>query len=229
MGKQYIVLIISAMRFVFFIGIFLVLASCTKFGKNVTVKGRVMNPVTGAGIEGAEVKLLKIVGGYDSNYKTIKSATTDASGNFELDKYTWTKPVVRCEVGDLYRLGWTKDGGQTFIDNFELEVKKGKLINADFYAVPYGNISINIKNVSCFNSFDNIKLYFDGGPYDSRIFNPGLMTSLDGCVDIPGSPVKGSMGYKYFHWEVTKNSVTTTYYDTVFVGEGQTAILDINY
>ena len=80
------------MRSVFvFVLIISLLASCTKFGKNVTLKGRVLNPVTGEGIEGAEVKLYRIAGGYDSNYKTIKSATTDASGNFELDKYTWAK------------------------------------------------------------------------------------------------------------------------------------------
>nr|WP_294859953.1 carboxypeptidase-like regulatory domain-containing protein [uncultured Fluviicola sp.] len=119
------------MRYLLFVSVLLLLG-CTKFGKNVTLKGRVMNPVTGEGIPGAEVKLLKIAGGYDSNYKTIKSATTDASGSFELDKYTWIKPVARCEVRDLYRLGWTQDGGQTFIDNFELEVKKGKVMHADF-------------------------------------------------------------------------------------------------
>ena len=68
-----------------------VIVSCTKFRKNVTLKGRVINPVTGEGIEGAEVKLYRIAGGYDSNYNTIKSATTDAFGNFELDKYTWAK------------------------------------------------------------------------------------------------------------------------------------------
>nr|WP_294859954.1 carboxypeptidase-like regulatory domain-containing protein [uncultured Fluviicola sp.] len=217
------------MRTVVALLMILIVVSCTKFGKNVTLKGRVVNPITGEGIEGAEVKLLKIAGGYDSNYKTIKSATTDASGSFELDKYTWTKPVARCEVGDLYRLGWTQDGGQTFIDNFELEVKKGKVMHADFYAVPYGNLILNIKNTSCFNSSDNIKLYFDSGPYDSRTFNPGLITELNGCIDIPGSPVESSMGYKYFRWIVTKNTITTTYYDTVFVNEGTTTILDINY
>ena len=218
------------MRALFIVLLVLTTTSCTKFGKNVTLKGRVMNPVTGEGISGAEVKLYKLVGFYDAKHKAIQSATTDASGYFELNKYTWSSPTARCEPkDDLYKLGWTKDGGQTFIDNFELTVKKGKTINADFYAVPYGKITINIKNTFCINSFDNVRLYFDGGPYDSRTFNPGLMTSLDGCIDIPGSPVKSSIGYKYFHWEVTKNSVTTTYYDTVFVSEDQTIVLNVNY
>ncbi len=33
----------------------LAIISCTKFGKNVTVKGRVLNPLTGEGIAGEEV------------------------------------------------------------------------------------------------------------------------------------------------------------------------------
>lgn len=44
------------MRF-FLLLVLILFFSCTKFGKNVTLKGRVMNPVTGEGIEGAEVKL----------------------------------------------------------------------------------------------------------------------------------------------------------------------------
>jgi hypothetical protein len=35
--------------------IFILSSACTKFGKNVTVKGKVVNPVTGQGIEGIEI------------------------------------------------------------------------------------------------------------------------------------------------------------------------------
>ncbi|TSJ39996.1 carboxypeptidase-like regulatory domain-containing protein [Fluviicola chungangensis] len=214
-----------------FILLFLFVAGCTKFGKNVTIKGRVMNPITGQGIEGAEIWLQKTAGGYDGGWKTVKTATSGSDGTFELNKLGLAGYSAVCGKfsGDYYELGWTQDDGVSYTGNFKLDVKKGKTMHADYYAVPYGSLTLNIKNTSCFNSFDNIKIYFDGGPYDSRTFNPGLMTSLDGCIDIPGSPVKSSMGYKYFHWEVTKNSVTTTYYDTVFVNEGLTTILNVNY
>ena len=52
---------IDSMRLLLFS--ILILTSCTKFGKNVTL-GRVMNPVTGEGIEGAEVKLYRIEDDY---------------------------------------------------------------------------------------------------------------------------------------------------------------------
>jgi hypothetical protein len=216
------------MRTLFALLIIALLASCTKFGKNVTLKGRVLNPVTGEGIPGAEVKLLKIAGGYDSNYKTIKSATTDATGNFELDKYTWTKPVARCEVGELYKLGWTKDGGQTFIDNFELEVKKGKVTNADFYAVPYGNLQININNTACFDSNDELKIirtHSIAGFYDN-VPNPAVYI---GCVNQTGNMNKAPMGWYKYSGTVTKNGIAIPKKDSTYLSEGETKVWDISY
>ncbi len=215
------------MRFLISFFILTTIISCTKFGKNVTVKGRVMNPVTGAGIEGAEVKLLKVVGGYDSNYKTIKSVTTDASGAFELDKYTWTKPVARCEVGDLYKLGWTKDGGQTFIDNFELEVKKGKVITADFYVLPYGELKISIHNINC------------QGPNDTLIYKRNYVSlsgisvfqpfTLMGCYDNDGAFAKVPSGDYLVEWTVIRNGISNSYSHLVTVpGNGQ-AVYSIDY
>ena len=45
------------MKALFYISILFVfvLFSCTKFGKNVTIDGRVENPITGEGISGAEI------------------------------------------------------------------------------------------------------------------------------------------------------------------------------
>ena len=205
-----------------------VIVSCTKFRKNVTLKGRVINPVTGEGIKGAEVKLYRIAGGYDSNYKTIKSANTDASGNFELDKYTWAKPVARCEVGEMYKLGWTKDDGQTFIDNFELDVKMGKVTNADFYAVPYGNLQINIHNTSCFDSNDELKIFRTHsieGFYDN-VPNPAIYM---GCVNQTGNMNKAPMGWYKYNGTVTKNGIVTSKRDSIYLNESETKIWNINY
>ncbi|AEA43804.1 T9SS type A sorting domain-containing protein [Fluviicola taffensis] len=46
-------------RALFSILCLLLLSTCTKFGKTDTAKGRVLNPVTGEGISGVELKLLK--------------------------------------------------------------------------------------------------------------------------------------------------------------------------
>ena len=214
------------MRSVFaLIGIFLVFASCTKFGKNVTLKGRVINPVTGEGIEGAEVKLYRIAGGYDSNYKTIKSATTDASGNFELDKYTWAKPVARCEVGEMYKLGWTQDGGETFIDNFELEVKKGKVMHADFYAVPQGNYKIIVNNINCQGPNDTIII--------RRTNQVGSFLAVDwtltGCGGYNSSFSQAPMGTVHTHYTVIRNGISNEFDVNFEILPNQDNIQTINY
>jgi hypothetical protein len=216
------------MRTLFALILILITASCTKFGKNVTLKGRAVNPITGEGIEGAEVRLYRIAGGYDSNYKTIKSATTDASGNFELDKYTWTKPVARCEVGEMYKLGWTKDGGQTFIDNFELEVKKGKVTYADFYAVPYGQLHWHIQNISCEGSTDTMwyKIKYQ---YDDDFLSLWSFP-ITGCANIVGSGSdKMEMGKHIIYMKIKRPSGTTYKYDTVFVNEIGITNFDLLY
>ena len=207
--------------------ILLVLASCTKFGKNVTLKGRVLNPVTGEGIEGAEVKLYRIAGGYDSNYKTIKSTTTDASGNFELNKYTWAKPVARCGTKDLYDLGWTQDGGKTFIDNFELEVKKGKVTNADFYAVPYGELKISLHNVNCQGPNDTLIYKRSYASLDGiSIFQPFTLT---GCYDNDGAFAKVPSGNYLVEWTVIRNGISNDYSHVVTVPPNSQAYYNIDY
>ena len=208
--------------------ILVILASCTKFGKNVTVKGRVLNPVTGAGIEGAEVKLLKISGGYDSNYKTIKSVTTDASGNFELDKCTWSKPVARCELGDFYKLGWTQDGGQTFIDNFELDVKKGKVMHADYYAVPYGNLILNIQNVNCGGSVDT--MYFRKKWVGYSDVEGSDSTPRTGCYSYTSpSAFQIPMGTYVYEMKVIRSGITTYVYDTIVVPKTGVVTINMDY
>ncbi|MDR0801949.1 MAG: hypothetical protein LBE77_05310, partial [Fluviicola sp.] len=112
---------------------------------------------------------------------------------------------------------------------FTTLIKKGKKNHLDFETVPFGKIAIYIKNTACFNSNDNIKLYFDGGPYDSNVFHQGLIIDLNGCIDSADPAIKTTMGYKYFHWESTKNNITTTYYDTVFVNENQITTLNVFY
>ena len=45
----------KALKIIFGLSLLFMLSTCTKFGKNVTVKGRVLNPLTGEGIAGDEV------------------------------------------------------------------------------------------------------------------------------------------------------------------------------
>ena len=219
----------KALKLIFGLSLLLMLSTCTKFGKNVTVKGRVLNPITGEGIAGEEVWLMRteyfqLPGGG----KIIKKATTDANGNFELSKFTLSHPTFQVNLsGKYYGIGWWK--GNEYAAFQELAAKIGKTMKMEYHAVPYGTMQIYYKNSACFDSNDQLKLYFDGGKYDNYMLNPGLFTTLDGCIDVLSSVIKGTMGEKYFHWEVTKNGITNTYYDTIFINENQNTILNVVY
>ena len=47
------------MKWFFFILLGLILSTCTKFGENIHVNGKVLNPVTGLGIPNVEIALQK--------------------------------------------------------------------------------------------------------------------------------------------------------------------------
>ncbi len=219
----------SAMRLVLFT-ILILLSGCTKFGKNVYVDGRVYNPITGEGIPNIPIRLYRNT--IDSKdplgvgSKTLETTTTDANGYYKVEHLStpFNKVWIRLNSLDYYPIGWVDFGNQG-----EAGIKKGKKNHLDYQMVPYGAIIIYIKNTSCFDLNDNIKLYFDGGVYDSNVFHKGLIINLNGCVDSPDPPIKISSGYKYFHWESTKNGIMTTYYDTIFVGENQTTTLNVFY
>ena len=139
----------KALNIFFGLSLLFALSTCTKFGKNVTVKGRVLNPLTGEGIAGEEVWLIRteyfqLPGGG----KIIKKATTDANGNFELSKFTLSHPTFQVNLsGKYYGIGWWK--GNEYASFQELPAKIGKTMKMEYHAVPYGKYQLKVNNINC--------------------------------------------------------------------------------
>src|SRR5690554_8203788 len=106
--------------------------SCTKFGKNVTIKGRVMNPITGEGIAGATISASKITMELPGGYKTVEQTTSDANGDFILE-FKKSASDIDVLTGNYYNIGWYQNGA--IQPGYYLPVEKGKTMKADFYAV----------------------------------------------------------------------------------------------
>lgn len=208
-----------------------ILFSCTKFGKNMTIKGRVLNPITGEGIANAPVIMYRSTLDYPSGSKRVKETTTDSEGYFEISKASLSKCYLTCnvtEVGDYYPIGWEKKEDVPLFDAFTISVKKGKTMRADYYAVPYGTLQININNTSCFDSNDELKIYRThsiAGFYDN-VPNPAIYM---GCVNQTGNMNKAPMGWYKYSGTVTKNGVVTSIKDSIYLNEGETKIWNINY
>ena len=168
--------------------------------------------------------------GLPGGNKEVKTVFSDENGNFELNKFSFKADKVRLgdPHGEYFTVGWYKDG-EYISDGNTLPIKKGKKLNVDLHLVPYGQLQIHIKDTSCYNALDNVKIYFDGESDESRTFNPGLLYEKEGCMDVLDSKVKTTMGHKYFHWVSTKNNVTTTYYDTIFIDENTVTTINVFY
>jgi hypothetical protein len=202
--------------------------SCTKFGKNITIEGRVENPITGEGISGAEIWLLKTTMGLPGANKEIKTVFSDENGNFELNKFSFRADKIRMgnTHGDYYTIGWYKDG-EYVSTNSTLEIKKGKKLHVDFHAVPYGEIKTSLHNINCGGSGDTLifkRMYLES-PTD-KVFIP---LTLTGCIDNEGAFAKVPSGNYKLEWTLIRSGNNNTYSHILFVpGNGQ-ASYNIDY
>lgn len=206
--------------------ILLTFLGCTKFGKNITVKGCVLNPITGQGIEGVTVELLKGTLGLPGGLKSVKEVTTDANGNFEISKLSMRGLSLGVgNLGDRYAIGWYQDGQITVKNQNPLNVDKGKTMHVDFHAVEYGNYQIQINNVNC------------QGPNDTIIINRSNQVSsfldvdwvLTGCDGYITANQNAPMGSVYTKYTVIRNGISQVYTDTFYINPGVDNLQVINY
>jgi 5-hydroxyisourate hydrolase-like protein (transthyretin family) len=133
------------MKTIYFLGILLILG-CTKIGKNVTVKGKVLNPITGQGFANVKVFLLKEELKLFGGYKSIKETTTDANGEFEISAYRLSQLDISVQIEQsVYNLGWYQNEKRiNAVGNNQTSVTKRKVMHADFHAVEYGEFKYSV-------------------------------------------------------------------------------------
>ncbi len=209
------------------------LFACTKDGKNITVRGRVYNPVTGEGISDCEIRLLKTTPGSpgtSGGYEAVAKVTPDANGYYELNHTSVFGRYVGCYVDNnkYDQLGWVEDGIQTENTSFT-SVKLGKITDLDFQAVEFAELIVHVRNDNCQGPNDKLELFLDGSQVGWDDVQIGLLTTLYGCIDIVDDPVEFPMGYRYYHWTATRGNNIETFYDTVYLQPNQPVTLDVYY
>ena len=204
-----------------------VVVGCTKFGKNITVEGRILNPITNEPISDITVRLIKSKNlQYYGGYKTIKETTSDANGNFELSAGrtggVWI--VADFNYQNYYELGW--DYSEKYYS--QLKVDKGEVMHVDYHLVPYGELQINIKNTSCFSQNDSLVIFRTHSLihfYDD-VPNPAIYV---GCIDQQGNQNKAPMGWYKYTGRVIKNGIETPILDSILLDAGEIKIWNIYY
>ncbi|WP_144334413.1 carboxypeptidase-like regulatory domain-containing protein [Fluviicola chungangensis] len=197
----------------------------------MTVKGRVLNPITGEGISNVPVIIHRSTLDYPSGSKRVKETTTDSDGYFEISKASLSKCYLTChvtEIGDYYPIGWEKKDNVPLFDAFTISVKKGKTMHADYYALPYGQLHWHIKNINCEGSTDTM-WYKIKHQYDNDFLSI-WSSPFAGCVDIVGNGSdKMKMGTHIIYMKISRPSGTIYKYDTVFVNENGITNFDLLY
>src|SRR5690554_489731 len=200
----------------------IVLISCNK---KVTLKGRVLNPVTNQGIEGFTIAVSADTWELPGGAKPVGQTTSGADGSFVLEFKRSGYDFSVYKEG-YYNIGWYQNGE---ILPGQLSVKdKGKNMKADFYAVPYGELQINVKNINCFNQSDTLSIFRTHSipDYYDDVPNPAIYV---GCIDNIGNMNKSPMGWYKYKGKVIRNGIETTIKDSIYLGAGETEVWNIYY
>ncbi len=200
------------------------LTTCTKFGKNVYIDGRVYNPITNEGIEGISLKIYRTqidtkdpIG---DSYKTLETTNTDSEGHYKMEHLSsiFNQVYVALNQGNFYLIS----------SNYSYPIKKGKRNHIDFEMVPYGNLILDIQNINCGGSGDT--MYFRKKWLGYTDFEGSYSTPRTGCYSYTSpSAFQVPMGTYVYETKVIRSGITTYVYDTIFVPATGVVTIDIDY
>src|SRR5690554_570427 len=188
------------------LGVFIIILSVVFMSCNrkTTLKGRVMNPITGEGIAGATISASKTTMELPGGYKTVEQTTSDANGDFILE-FKKSASNIGVSTGNYYNIGWYQNG--EIQPGYYLPVQQGKNMKADFYAVPYGSYRIVINNINCQGATDTI-IINQTNQVNSFL---GIDWTLTGCSGYTTAWDKVPMGTIHTKYTVIRGGISNTF------------------
>jgi hypothetical protein len=211
------------MKHLIFLLISLSLFSCTKH-REIKIIGR--NAVTGQGYEGLQYKVVSSKTGNDGEvYRTEATGNLDANGEAFVS--------IKQRKGRSYSLRVFGPSNNCYtnevIQSFDSPYDVNGTFTFEFAECAY--LKLNINNVNCSGASDYFKLYHYGSTIDYHDYSNGNpIKEGGGCYSYLGSYFSDvPIGSRYYKWEVTRNNITNTYYDTIYLSPGEYKTYDINY
>jgi hypothetical protein len=196
----------------------LLLSSC---GKKRTIYITATNPVTNQPYAGLEYRIVSSVSGAEDGEgtKTVASGNLDANGEavVELREKRRRRYVVRVfePPNTCYNKSINMFFGSPSDENGHF----------NFEFAECASLQRKVKNTSCFDTNDKIEIYIDNTVH-SLLSTPW---TLNGCADYTTVPSQVPIGHYTLHWIVTKNNISTDYYDSFDLVENETKFHEINY
>jgi len=214
------------MRLIIIFSLCISIFSCRREeNREITVNGQVINRITGQPIPNVKVKLYNCENSsfYIGTCNTVSTVYTDMNGRFT---FQYTKNPGRyysCELNENNYYSSNPDYG---INN-RVELSSNSAQTIQLNAAPNCGIKLKIYNTSCFDTNDHFILFRQN---QISNFYWGSPFEMNACTSHEGLSFGAfPMGNYYFHWQVTKNSVTQDFYDTLYLNAFQDTIYTINY
>ena len=207
------------MRVVFIVLMFfLVITSC---GKKRTIVITAKNGATGQPYAGLEYYIVSsTTAGDGEKYKTEKSGVLNEQGEAietirEKQSRTYSVRVVEPE-NSCYNKQITMYFGSPFDEDGHF----------NFVFAECAYLMQNVNNINCQGGGDYMILYTK-----NQVNSLGVTGwEFFGCNGYVGNHYSNvPIGKYYFQWEVTRNNITNTYYDTIYLSPGEYRTYDINY
>lgn len=206
------------MRIIFIFSISLLLFSCKKERSiHITAK----NAVTGEAYAGLTYYVVQqMTSGGGEKSKTVATGTLDSNGEAHLTKRLSNQLSYAIRVEEPTNTCYNKQ--ITFYFGTE------EIFDANFEFAECAYLKFRYHNTSCQDVNDHIEVTritnLDGytGFYNPAVYNGCTDYTMPEFVQVP-------MGYWYFSWNVTKNSITNSYSDTIFLNAGEQKYYEFNY
>lgn len=196
----------------------LIISSC---GKEHTITVIGVNPVTGEPYVGHNVSIRQCRSGtFEDKCKIIYEGTTNENGVDLIN--------IRLKNNRRYRLYLSAPDDYCYqsMPSYNVDKDKDKQ-EALFEFAPCAYLKLKIENVNCQGPGDKLVLY-QGNQIGSFDFdepwehNGCVLWESNGYSNVP-------MGGMYYKWEVTRNNITETFHDTIYLEAGEERIYEINY
>ncbi|MEZ4938479.1 MAG: hypothetical protein R2799_12895 [Crocinitomicaceae bacterium] len=191
----------------------LFLFSCAKDGKNIYIEGKVVNPVTGQPIEGIRLVLHKMTSDLGSGSSSVikDESYSDINGNFTLSHNgsLFNNYIVLVEYPNegYHLVGWKDATGQN-VGGYQLDVKKGELMDVRLELLEYCDVFFSYDNINCYNGNDSLFLDVRSAEY---IVTDGYYIKVVGCNTFTSGPVKIPQGTYTLSGIIKRGGVSTNF------------------
>jgi hypothetical protein len=179
-----------------------------------------INPVTGAPYAGLRFTITEEKTGtqeiFTKVYDSYLNAFGEALFQFKLKKNRSYKLSLETPTNNCYK----EPADITF-------AIQDKSFDFKFELAPCAYLKHKFNNIACFNEFDSLKfkiLNFKNNYTNSKFQN------FIGCINFDSGDFSSvPYGEVRYYWEVVKNGITNTFYDTILLNEGEYRTYEINY